>query len=141
MHVHHDSTLFSEYLRLHWPDHPDLNAITTNPHLYAIQIFRSMQGQKDTDRLLYHLLKGAFDNIGRHCSIAYHAVFVWKEIKSEIFVTIATDDFLCLVDDRAQFIHLETPMEALFDMTLQEYRDIPQSSHHSKSPRHYHLSD
>jgi hypothetical protein len=28
---------FSEYLRLHWPYHPDLEAIATNPHLYAIQ--------------------------------------------------------------------------------------------------------
>jgi hypothetical protein len=24
---------FSEYLRLHWPDHPNIEAITTDPHL------------------------------------------------------------------------------------------------------------
>jgi hypothetical protein len=69
---------FSEYLCLHWPDRPNLETITTDSHLYTIQNFRSMQGQKDAGRLWHHLLKGAFENIGLHRSVADHPVFVWK---------------------------------------------------------------
>jgi hypothetical protein len=66
-------TFFSEYLRLHWPDHPDLEAITTDPRLYDIQFFWSIQGHKDAGRFWYHLLKWAFENVGlRHSD---HAVF------------------------------------------------------------------
>jgi hypothetical protein len=79
-----------------------------------------MQGQKDAGRLWYHLFKGAFENIGLHRSVADHAVFVSKKRESEMFVAVATDDCLCLVDDRAQSLRLNTRMEELFDMTLQE---------------------
>jgi hypothetical protein len=95
---------FSEYLRLHWTDHPDLEAITTKPHLYAIHNFISIQGQKDTGRLWYHLFKRAFESIGLHRSVADHAVFVWKERESEMFIAVVTDDCLCLVENRAQFL-------------------------------------
>jgi hypothetical protein len=33
-----------EYLRLHWPDHPELAGIEQYSHLYALQNFRSTQG-------------------------------------------------------------------------------------------------
>jgi hypothetical protein len=46
--------------------------------------------------------------------------FVWKELESEIFSAVATDDCLCLVDDCAQFLRLKTRMDALFDMNLQK---------------------
>jgi hypothetical protein len=97
--------------RLHWPNHPNFEAITTDPHLYVIQNFRSMQGKKDAGHLWYHLLKGAFKNIGLHRSVADHSVFVSKECESDMFVAIATDECLCLVDDCAQFLHLKTRME------------------------------
>jgi hypothetical protein len=79
-----------------------------------------MQGQKDAGGLWYHLLKGAFENIGLHHSVVDHALFVWKEHASEMFVAVATDDYLSLVDDHAQFLRLESHMEELFHMTLQE---------------------
>jgi hypothetical protein len=101
---------FSEYLRFHWPAHPDIEAITTNPHMYVIHNFRSMQGKTDAGRLWYHLLKGAFEKIGLHRSVADHAVSVWKEHESKMFVAVATDDCLCLVYDRAQFLRLKTRM-------------------------------
>jgi hypothetical protein len=50
--------LFAKYIRLHWPDRPDLPAIPADPKSFAIQNFRSMQGQKYTGRKWYHLLKG-----------------------------------------------------------------------------------
>jgi hypothetical protein len=52
--------------------------------------------------------------------VADHAVFVWKERESEMFAAIVTDDCVCLVDDRAQFLRLKTRMEELFHMTLHE---------------------
>jgi hypothetical protein len=45
--------LFSEYIHLQWPDHPDLAAISTYPQLYTIQNFRSMQGEKYAGRKWY----------------------------------------------------------------------------------------
>jgi hypothetical protein len=77
-----------------------------------------MQVQKDAGRLWYHLLKRAFEYIGLHRSVADHAVFVLKERESKMFVAIATDDCLCLVNDRAQFIRLKTRMEELFDISV-----------------------
>jgi hypothetical protein len=38
---------FSEHFGLHWPDHPELDALVTDPKQYVIQNFRSMQGEKD----------------------------------------------------------------------------------------------
>jgi hypothetical protein len=47
---------FSEYILLHWPDHPELEALTADPKQYAIQNFRLMQGEKDTGRKWYQLI-------------------------------------------------------------------------------------
>jgi hypothetical protein len=82
---------FAECIRLHWPDHPDLPAISAYPKLYAIPNFRSMQGQKDSGRQWYRLLKGSLENIGLHRSVADHVVFTWKESISELFCAMATD--------------------------------------------------
>jgi hypothetical protein len=103
--------LFSEYLRLHWLYNPDIEAIATDTHLYAIQNFRSMQGRNDAGRFWSHLLKGAFKNIGIYHSVADHAVFVWKEHESEMFFAVAMDNCSCLVDDRVQFLLIESHME------------------------------
>jgi hypothetical protein len=35
----------SENICLHWPNHPELEGISQDPHLYALQNFRSMQGE------------------------------------------------------------------------------------------------
>jgi hypothetical protein len=70
---------FAEYIRLHWPYHPDLPAISDYPKLYAIHNFRSMQGQKDVGCQWYHLIKGSLGNIGLYLSVADHEVFTWNE--------------------------------------------------------------
>jgi hypothetical protein len=70
---------FLEYLRLCWSDHPEVEAITNDPQLYALQNFRFMQGEKDAGRHWYQLLLGALRNVGMHRSVADHAVFTWTE--------------------------------------------------------------
>jgi hypothetical protein len=112
-------TFFSEYLRLHWPDHPNIDAISADPQLYALQNFHSMQGENDVGRRWYQLLCGDFRNVGLHCSVAGHTLFIWKEPASEMFPAVATDDYICVVDDRAQCIRLKTCLEELFELTLQ----------------------
>jgi hypothetical protein len=99
--------LFAEYLRLHWPDHPDLDVITADPHLYALYNFRSMQGEKDAGRRWYQLLHGALTNVGLHHSVSDHVVFTWKQDPSEMFVAIVMDDCLCVCYDRSQFLRLK----------------------------------
>jgi hypothetical protein len=112
-------TFFAEYLRLHWLNHPDLDAITADPHIYALQKFLSMQGEKDAGRRWYQLLHGALTNVGLYHSASYHDVFTWKQDPSEMFVAIATDDCMCVCDDHSQFLCLKQRLEELFVLTLQ----------------------
>jgi hypothetical protein len=41
---------FSEYHRIRWPDHPEVDAIKNDSQLYALQFFHSMQFEKDAGR-------------------------------------------------------------------------------------------
>jgi hypothetical protein len=79
-----------------------------------------MQGEKDAGRCWYQLLHGALTNAGLHHSVSDHAVFTWKQDPSEMFITIATDDCLCVCNDRSQFLRLKQCLEELFVLTLQE---------------------
>jgi hypothetical protein len=55
-----------------------------------------------------------------HWSVADHAVFSWRTKTSELLLACATDDCLCLTDDRAYFVTLKTRLENVFELTLQE---------------------
>jgi hypothetical protein len=57
--------------------------------------------------------------------VADRAILIWKDPTSELLCHFVMDDCLCLVDDRSHFLHLETHLEALFDMTLQEGNMLP----------------
>jgi hypothetical protein len=49
-----------------------------------------------------------------------HAVFLWQTPTAELFLALATDDFLVLTDDRELFLALKSGLEKLFKLTLQE---------------------
>jgi hypothetical protein len=97
---------FLEYLRLH--------------QLYALQNFRSMQGEKDAGRHWCDLLAGFLCNVGLHRSVADHAIFTWKEHSSLMFVAIATGDFPCVCNDSKHFLCLKRRLKEVFVLTLQE---------------------
>jgi hypothetical protein len=59
-------------------------------------------------------------HIGLKRSISDNGVFFWKQLTSELFLALATDDCLVLCDDSAQLFDLTARMEALFEVTLQE---------------------
>jgi hypothetical protein len=47
-----------------------------------------------------------------------HAVFLWQTPTVELFLALATDDFLVLTDDRELFLALKSGLEKLFKLTL-----------------------
>jgi hypothetical protein len=49
-----------------------------------------------------------------------HALFLWQTPTAELFLALATDDFLVLTDDRELFLALKSGLEKLFKFTLQE---------------------
>jgi hypothetical protein len=89
-----------DYLRLHWPDHPELDAISQDPQLYALHNSRSMQGEKDDVHRWCQFLNGTLRNIGLHCNTTDHAVFTFTEPSAEMFIAIAMDYCLCFCNDR-----------------------------------------
>jgi hypothetical protein len=103
---------FVEYLRLRWSKHPDLPAVDNDPQAYVVQNFCSMQGQKDAGQKLRHT--------SLHRSISDHGTFVWKQPESELFLALATNECLVLIDNWAQFLDLKTKLEAICGVTLQD---------------------
>jgi hypothetical protein len=96
-------SFFAEYVFLHWSDHPEVDAITSDTHLYTLQNFCSMQGEKDAGRRWYQLLANAPRNVGMHRSVVDYTVFTWEDSASEMFLAVATDKCLCVCDDRSFF--------------------------------------
>jgi hypothetical protein len=112
---------FVDYISLRWPDRPDLPGLIAQANAYAIQNFRSFQGQKDAGYYWYTLLMAYLVNtmvLTRHPTD--HAVFLWQTPTAELFLALATDDFLVLANDREHFLALKSGLEKLFKMTLQE---------------------
>jgi hypothetical protein len=112
---------FEDYISLRWTDHPDLPGMIAQSNVYAIQNFRSFQGQKDAGYYWYTLLMAYIVNtmgLTRHPTD--HAVFLWQTPTSELFLALATDDFLVLTDDRKLFLSFKSGLEKLFKLTLQE---------------------
>jgi hypothetical protein len=109
---------FVDYNSLRWPDHPDLPGLTAQANAYAIQNFRSFQGQKDAGYYWHTLLMAYLVNtmgLTRHPTD--HAVFLWQTLTAELFLALATDDFLVLTDDRELFLALKSGLEKLFKLT------------------------
>jgi hypothetical protein len=111
---------FVDYISLWWPNHPDLPGLIAQANAYAIQNFRSFQGQKDAGYYWYTLLMAYLVNtmgLTRHPTD--NAVFLWQTPTAELFLALATDDFLVLTDDRELFLVLKSGLEKLFKLTLQ----------------------
>jgi hypothetical protein len=111
---------FVEYIRLRWSQHPELTAVEQYPTGFVVQHLCSMQGKKDARQFFYKLISHYLRHFGLHRSISDHGIFIWKQPTSELFLALATDDFIILVDDHVQFIDLKTKFEAMFEVTLQE---------------------
>jgi hypothetical protein len=77
---------FAEYLHLHWPDHPGIDALVASPHLFALHNFQSMQGEKDAGRHWYKLLSDSFENISMHRSVEDYASLLGKICSREYVV-------------------------------------------------------
>jgi hypothetical protein len=107
---------FVEYLRLRWSQHP----VEQDPTGFVAQNFCSMQGKKNAGQKFYQLISHYLRHIGLHRSISDHGIFIWKQPISELFLALATDDCIILVDDRAQFLILKTKLKSIFEVTLQE---------------------
>jgi hypothetical protein len=98
-----------------------LPGLIAQANAYAIQNFRSFQGQNDAGYYWYTLLMAYLVNtmgLTRHPTD--HAVFLWQTPTAELFLALATDDFLVLTDDRELFLALKSGLEKLFKLTLQE---------------------
>jgi hypothetical protein len=91
-----------------WPDHLTLPGIRAQANAYALQNFRSFQGQKDAGYYWYTLLKAYLKNIGFICPATDHAVFVWKNMTAKLFMPLATEYFLMLTDNIPLFLSLNT---------------------------------
>jgi hypothetical protein len=111
---------FYGYIRLHWSDYPELDALAADPKQYAIIFCCCMLGEKDVGCKWCQLLSASLASIGMHCSVADHAVFSWRNKTSEVFLACAMDDCLCLADDRAPFLTLKTHLEKIFELPLRE---------------------
>jgi hypothetical protein len=79
-----------------------------------------MQGQKYAGQKFYQLFSRYLRHIGLHRNILDYSIIIWKQPTSALFLALATDDCLILVEDRAQFLDLKTKLEAMFEVTLQE---------------------
>jgi hypothetical protein len=81
----------------------------------------SFQGQKDAGYYWYTLLMAYIMNtMGLTRYTTDNAVFLWQTPTAELFLALATDDFLVLTDDRKLFLALKSGLEKLFKLTLQE---------------------
>jgi hypothetical protein len=112
---------FVDYISLQWTGHPDLPGLIAQANAYAIQNFRSFQGQKDAGYFWCTLLMDYLVNtmgLARHHTD--HAVFLWQTPTTELFLALATDDFLVLTDNRDLFLALKSGLEKLFKLTSQE---------------------
>jgi hypothetical protein len=49
-----------------------------------------------------------------------HAFFVWKTDPAELFMALATYEFILLTSSRAFFLSLKTGLGKIFELTLQE---------------------
>jgi hypothetical protein len=111
---------FAEYLRLRWNTHPELPAIEDAPSSFVVQNFCSVQGQKDAGQKFYQLMYKYICNIGLVRSILDHGVFILKQDESEMFLVLAMDECLVVCDTCQQILDLNSKMEALIEVTLQE---------------------
>jgi hypothetical protein len=112
---------FVDYISLRWPDRPDLTGLIAQANAYAIQNLRSFQGQKDAGYYWYTLLMAYLvNNMGLTWHPTDHSVFLWQTPTAELFLALATDDFLVLTDYRELFLALKSGLKKLFKLTLQE---------------------
>jgi hypothetical protein len=79
-----------------------------------------MQVQKDNGQKIYQLISKYLRYIVLHHSISEHGVFIWKQESSYVFLALDMDDCMVICDGRSKSLDLNTKMEAMFEVRLQQ---------------------
>jgi hypothetical protein len=91
----------------------------TDGESYVRQMFNSNQGTKDAGNLWYNLVLKVFTDYHLIRSTVDHCLFIWKyDDGTYLYVTVATDDFLCSFATYKHFHDFRLYLAQFFKLTV-----------------------
>ena len=114
-------TLYMEWYRSKWPDHPLLQYSSKE---LVMQTLRNLQGTKDAGHHWYMLLVKIFKKLGMKPNLVCRGVWHWEFEDVKCILTLATDDMILATTHPRALDILLTEFSKYFEYTTRKGSEL-----------------